>query len=145
MLVLWARGNACRGLMVLAVLGAGCGSPSKSETARQFKGGAARMGVVSGFVLDDETGAPIANAQIVVGGQAVRARADGSFDATVPAGRARVEVKNEGFIQTVREVAVGDVALSLPFKLARKELPRVVGSSGGTFPFREASLTVPAG
>src|SRR4051812_37953551 len=107
-----------RWLIVLAVLGGCGGSPSTPMIARQFKGGAARMGVVSGFVLDDETGAPIASAQIVVGGQAVRARADGSFEATVPAGRARVEVTNDGFIQTVREVAVGDVAFSLPFKLA---------------------------
>jgi hypothetical protein len=127
------------------LLAAGCGSPSKPTTARQFKGNATRMGVVSGFVLDDETGAPIASAQISVGGTPVRARADGSFDATVPAGRARVEVKNAGFIQTVREVAVGDIALSLPFKLARKEQPRLVGSTGGSFPFREALLTVPPG
>src|SRR6185436_14202204 len=124
MLALLAPGKRCTyGLALL--LAAGCGSPSKPTTARQFKGGAARMGVVSGFVLDDETGAPIASAQISVGAQPVRERADGSFDATVPAGRARVEVKNEGFIQTVREVAVGDVALALPFKLARKAQPVV--------------------
>jgi hypothetical protein len=124
----------------------GCSSSKSKPTApRQFKAPAARMGVVSGFVVDDETGAPIANAQISVGGTAVRARADGSFDATVPAGRARVEVKNEGFIQTVREVAVGDVALTLPFKLARRELSRPVGTTGGSYPFREALLTVPPG
>jgi hypothetical protein len=123
----------------------GCGSSGKPTAARQFKGGAAKMGVVSGFVVDDETGAAIANAQVSIGGTAVRARSDGSFDATVPAGRARVEVTNQGFIQTVREVAIGDVALSLPFKLARKEEPKSVGSAGGTYRFREALLSVPAG
>src|SRR3954452_25306211 len=139
-----APGNSCQRLLILlAVLEACSGSPSRPQAARQFKGGAARMGMVSGFVLDDETGAPIANAQISVGGQAVRARADGSFDATVTAGRARVEVKNDGFMQTVREGVVGDVSLSPPFKLARKEQPRVVGSAGGTVPCREAALTVP--
>src|SRR6187200_1068601 len=113
MLALSAPGKRCRRLLVLLVVLGGCGGdPPKRSAARQFKGGAARMGVVSGFVIDDETGAPIASAQISVGGQAVRARSDGSFDATVPAGRARVEVKNDGFIQTVREVAVGDIALS---------------------------------
>jgi Carboxypeptidase regulatory-like domain len=140
-----ARGNTCKRLLILLLV-VGCGGdPPKPSAARQFKSGASRMGVVSGFVLDDETGAPIASAQISVEGQAVRARPDGSFEATVPAGRARVEVKNDGFIKTVREVAVGDIALSLPFKLARKEDPRPVGSAGGTLPFREASLTVPPG
>jgi hypothetical protein len=133
-----------RCLVVLLVL-EGCADAPSKPASHQFKTGAARMGVVSGFVLDDETGAPIASAQISVAGQPVRARADGSFDATVPAGRARVEVKNDGFIQTVREVAVGDIALSLPFKLARKEQARAVGSAGGSFPFREAFLDVPTG
>lgn len=139
--------RTCIHLVLLsAVVLAGCGGGSSKPTApRQWKAPARMMGTVSGFVVDDESGTPIANAQVSVGGTAVRTRADGSFEADAPAGRARVEVKTDGFIQSVREVAVGDVVLSVPFKLARKEPARLVGAGGGSYTFREASLSVPPG
>jgi hypothetical protein len=130
----------------LIVLAAGCGSsPPPARAPRAWNGQAARMGVVSGYVMDVNTNEPIANAQVTIGGQAVRARSDGTFEASVPAGRARVEVKNDGFLQTVREVAVGGVTLSLPFKLVRKAAALPVGHAGGMIPFGDVSVAVPVG
>jgi hypothetical protein len=130
--------------LALLLLAAACGSSDDNRTLRIIKGAALREGVVTGFVVDDETEKPV-RAEVLVGGTPVRARADGSFEAPVSAGRVRVEVRSEGYLKTFRDVAVGGKSLPMPFKVARRAPKQVPGSKGGKFTYRDASLEVPEG
>src|SRR4051812_18788196 len=132
----------CSLAIVLVV--AGCGS-SDEKGARSFKGRAFKAGTIAGTVVDDETGQPIINAEIEVSGVATRSRSDGSFEVTAPAGRAHVQVKSPGFLDTLRDVAVGEAPVKVPYKLAKKEAGQMVGRAGGSLRFREAFLDVPPG
>jgi hypothetical protein len=72
-------------------------------------------------------------------------RADGSFDAPATAGRARVRVRGAGFLDTSREVAVGEALLAMPYRLARKATAQRVGAAGASLRFQEAQLEIPRG
>jgi hypothetical protein len=139
-------GARAQALCVVALVagGGGCKGSSGGDN-HVFKGGAARTGKVVGQVIDADTGNPIVEAQVLVGGQTVRVRPDGTFEAEAAAGRVAVRVRGDGFLDTAREVPVGPEAFSMPFKLARKEPAQPVGQAGGTLRFREAQLQVPAG
>jgi hypothetical protein len=129
--------------LALFLVATACGSDD-DRTLRIFKGAAIKDGVVTGFVIDDESEVPVP-AEVLVDGVPTRAQADGSFQSMVPAGRVRVEVRAEGYLKTFRDVAVGGQSLPMPFKVARKAEPQMVGSAGRRLSFREAVLDVPAG
>jgi hypothetical protein len=134
-----------RSTALLLLLALGCGSSDDNRTARIFKGSALKEGVVTGFVQDDESLVAVP-AEVIVGGTPVRAQADGSFESdTVTAGRVRVEVRQDGYLKTFRDVAVGGRSLPMPFKIALRAQKKVVGTMGGQFSFREAILDVPSG
>jgi hypothetical protein len=121
-----------------------CGSDD-GRTLRIIKGAAAlRDGVITGFVIDDETEQPV-RAEIVVNDTPVRARSDGTFEVPTTAGRVRVEVRADGYLKTFRDVAVGGKSLPMPFKVARRAPKQVVGAAGGRLTYREATLEIPAG
>jgi hypothetical protein len=131
--------------LVLAalLLPSACGSKD-DRTLRIIKGAALKEGIITGFVIDDETEQPV-RAEILVGGTPVRARDDGSFEVPATAGRVRVEVRADGYLKTFRDVAVGGKSLPMPFKVARRAPKQVVGPAGGRFVYRDASLEVAAG
>src|SRR5688572_9510256 len=137
------RQRSLHALAALMVLAAACGSDD-DPALKILKGAAIREGVVTGFVLDDETELPVA-AEVLVGGTPVRAQANGSFEAPAAAGRVRVEVRSEGYLKSFRDVAVGGRSLPMPFKVARRAMKQVIGPAGGKFTYREATLEVPAG
>jgi hypothetical protein len=130
-------------LLAVLLLATACGSDD-SRTLRILKGAALKDGVITGFVVDDETLQPV-RAQILVGGTPVRARSDGSFEVPAAAGRVRVEVVADGYLKTFRDVAVGGKSLPMPFKVARRAPKQVIGTAGGRFAYREATLDVPGG
>src|SRR4051794_30886573 len=124
----WFRG--VRGGLAALLVAQGilsCGGSDNHPTARVWKGTAARNGIVSGFVLDDETGAPIANATVTVGGVPTRSHVDGAFEAAATAGRAHVLVTGDDLLETSRDVAVGDQPLPMNYRVAHRAGAQVVG------------------
>jgi hypothetical protein len=128
--------------MALVLLITAC--DSQDQTARIFRGSAVRSGVVTGFVVDDESGDPVA-AQVLVDGVPTRTAPDGSFTAPAVAGRARVEVRADGYLKTFRDVAVASQVLPMPFQVARRAPREVVGVEAGTLQSREAALDYDGG
>jgi hypothetical protein len=63
----------------------------------------------------------------------------------VPAGRARVEVRADGYLDNVREVVAAGDGLPMPFKLAERQARQLVFALGGTYTFRGSTLAVPPG
>src|SRR5437868_6433219 len=94
-----------RRTMLVAALVVGCSGGG--DQTRVFRRAAIRTGTVSGVVVDADTGLPIANALVELpAGRRVQTRIDGSFEAELPAGRARVRVSSQDHLLGAREVAV---------------------------------------
>src|SRR5438045_6436101 len=75
-----ARSRTVLWVSLLLAAAAGCGGSDDGRARRLFTGGPVRMGKVAGRVVDEETGAPIVQAQVQVGEHAVKVKADGSFE-----------------------------------------------------------------
>jgi hypothetical protein len=128
---------------LLLLIAVACSS-SDDRATRIIKGAAIKEGVVTGFVIDDETEVPVP-AEVLVGGTPVRARADGSFEAPVAtAGRVRVEVRSDGYLKTFRDVVAAQRSQPMPFKVAQRGPKKVVGPAGGMVEHRGASLMIAA-
>src|SRR5206468_6713693 len=61
------------------------------------------------------------------------------------AGRVRVRVSGEGFLDSARDVAAGQESFSMPFKMAHRAAAQPVGRAGGSLSFGQAQVQVPAG
>src|SRR5262245_19285671 len=139
--------KAIGGTLVLtgAALLAGCGGEDEDGLDTQLRS-ASSVGLVSGYVYERESGMPIANAEVrIASGTTARTRADGWFELSAPAGRARVTVTSEDHLMTARVVAVGGTDLAVAFRRLRRAEPQEGGEGGGRVVARAAVLDVPAG
>jgi hypothetical protein len=109
------------------------------------KGAGAEWGVVAGFVVEDESEVPLPAAQVRVNDGLAGLDVDGSFSVIGRMGRAYVEVRAVGHLDTFRAMVAGREGLLVPFRLPRRAPPQLVTALGGTFTFRETTVTVPAG
>jgi hypothetical protein len=133
-----------RGALLGALLLA-CGGDDGGPLKR-WDNPAAAYGLIQGWVVEVETGQPVAGADVVVStGQRARTRADGQFEVMAPAGRARVQVESQDYVIGRREVAIGAATVPTAFKLARKAPAQRVGRQGGTVANRQAVLEIMPG
>ncbi len=129
----------------LALLGIGCGGDSK-KSLKKWESEITQMGLITGLVTDAETGQPIGDVDIDVGGgKRVRTNVDGQFETVAPAGRTRVKVESQDHLKGGREIAVGGDRVELSFKLLRKGESKKVGRMGGTVNNKQAQVEIPMG
>lgn len=103
------------------------------------------MGRVVGQVVDANSGLPLANADVDIGPTTrVRTRADGSFEATVPAGRLATRVGADDFLPHRRDLVVGENPVPVVMKMVRRAVAQPVGRQPTTVSTEEATLDVTA-
>jgi hypothetical protein len=135
-------------LVLAAALGCGSSDDGGSPSApHRWDLLTAREGVIEGRLQDQDTGAAIAGATIVIAQgaatQRVLTRQDGSFAATAATGRASIAVESGTHVAVSRDVMVGETRVERTVRMARKGEPHDVSAAGGSFDAGAGHVDVP--